>query len=111
MSARILIEPLLAKQAAINATGYHIDELERCLVAQREAVTRRQYENADNRLHRTIAEASQNTVFLAFFDQFNAIRRAIVWGRLRSQTAVPPRDHQSFAQHDAIVQAIQEKDQ
>ena len=33
MSARILIEPLLARQAAINATGYHIDELERCLVA------------------------------------------------------------------------------
>ena len=39
MSARILIEPLLARQAAINATGYHIDELERCLVAKREAVT------------------------------------------------------------------------
>ena len=42
MSARILIEPLLARQAEINATGYHIDELERCLVAQREAVTWRQ---------------------------------------------------------------------
>ncbi|MEC8595332.1 MAG: FCD domain-containing protein [SAR324 cluster bacterium] len=111
MSARILIEPLLARQAAINATGYHIDELERCLVAQREAVTWRQYENADNRLHRTIAEASRNTVLLALFDQLNAIRRAIVWGRLRSQTAVPPRDHHSFAQHDAIVRAIRERDQ
>ena len=111
MSAQILIEPLLARQAAINATGYHIDELERCLVAQREAVTWRQYENADNRLHRTIAEASRNTVLLALFDQLNAIRRAIVWGRLRSQTAVPPRDHHSFAQHDAIVRAIRERDQ
>ena len=39
MSGRILIEPLLARHAAINATGYHIDELERCLVAKREAVT------------------------------------------------------------------------
>ena len=29
MSKRIFIEPLLARQAAINATGYHIDELER----------------------------------------------------------------------------------
>ena len=111
MSKRILIEPLLARQAAINAAGYHIDELERCLVAQREAVTWRQYENADNRLHRTIAEASRNTFLLALFDQLNAIRRAIVWGRLRSQTAVPPRDHHSFAQHDAIVRAIRERDQ
>ena len=68
MSARIFIEPLLAQQAAINATGYLIEELERCLFGQREAVTWRQYENADNRLHRTIAEASRNTVLLALFD-------------------------------------------
>ena len=68
MSARIFIEPLLAQQAAINATGCLIEELERCLFAQREAVTWRQYENADNRLHRTIAEASHNTVLLALFD-------------------------------------------
>ena len=52
---------------------YHIDDLERCLVAQREAVTWRQYENADNLLHLTIAEASRNTVLLALFDQLNAI--------------------------------------
>ena len=110
MSARILIEPLLARQAANNATGYHIDELERCLVAQREAVTWRQYENADNRLHRTIAEASRNTVLLALFDQLNAIRRAIVWGRLRIQAGFPPRDHLSFAKHDAIVRAFWERD-
>ena len=68
MSARIFIEPLLAQQAAINATGYLIEELERCLFAHREAVTWRQYENADNHLHRTIAEASRNTVLLALFD-------------------------------------------
>ncbi len=61
-----------------------------------EAVTWRQYENADNRLHRTIAEASRNTVLLALFDQLNAIRRAIVWGRLRSQTAVPPEGSSQF---------------
>ena len=111
MNARILIEPLLARQGAINAAGYHIDDLKRCLVAQIEIVTWRQYENADNRLHSTIAEASQNTVLLALFDQLNAIRRAIVWGRLRSQTALPPRDHHSFAEHDAIVRTIRERDQ
>ena len=85
--------------------------MERCQVAQPEAVTWRQYENVDNRLHRTIVEVPRNTVLLALFDQLNAIRRAIVWGRLRSQTAVLLRDHYSFAQHDAIVRAIQERDQ
>lgn len=111
MRARILIEPVLCREAAMNATGKHIDELERCLVVQREAATWRQYENADNRLHRTIAEASGNTVLLALFDQLNAIRRAVVWGRLRDHAEAPPKDHHSFAQHDAIVTAIRERNQ
>ena len=68
MSARIFIDPLLARKAVINTTGYHIDNSERCIVAQREGVIWRQYENADNRLHRIIAEASRNTVLLSLFD-------------------------------------------
>jgi len=111
MNARILIEPILCRQAAVNATGAHIEELGRCLVAQREAQTWRQYENADNRLHRMIAVASGNIVLLALFDQLNAIRRAVVWGRLRDNAAAPPHDHHSFAQHDTIVTAIGERDQ
>ena len=58
-----------------------------------------------------LAEASRNTVLFALFDQLNAIRRAIVRGRLRSQTAVPLSDHHSFTQYDAIVRAICERDQ
>ena len=109
--ARILVEPVLCREAAINATGVHIDELTRCLAAQREAKTWRQYENADNRFHRIIAEASGNVVLLALFDQLNAIRRTVVWGRLRDEAASPPPDHHSFRQHDDIATAIRERDQ
>ncbi len=110
MRARILVEPMLCREAAINATAAHLDEMRRCLRVQTEAATWRQYENADNRLHRTIAEASCNTVLLALFDQLNAIRRTVVWGRLREERAGPPRDHHSFPQHGAIVDAIAERD-
>ncbi len=109
MNARLLIEPLLCHQAAINATSSDLDELDRCLIAQREASSWRQYENADNSLHRTIAEASRNTVLLALFDQLNSIRRAVVWGRLRPQHELPPQDHHSFSQHESIVAAIRER--
>ena len=109
--ARILIEPVLCREAAINATGMHVDELARCLSAQREAKTWRQYENADNRFHRIIAEASGNVVLLALFDQLNAIRRTVVWGRLRDESTSPPPDHHSFSQHDDIAAAIRERDQ
>jgi DNA-binding FadR family transcriptional regulator len=109
--ARILVEPVLCREAAINATGAHIDELVRCLATQRQAETWRQYENADNRFHRIIAEASGNTVLLALFDQLNAIRRTVVWGRLRDETTAPPADHHSFNQHEEIAAAIRDRDQ
>ncbi len=110
MQARLLIEPMLAREAAIGATGSHIDEMRRCVRAQREATTWRQYESADNRLHRTVAEASGNTVLIALFDQLNAVRRAVVWGRRRNDTDRPSPDHHSFAQHEAIVVAIADRD-
>lgn len=111
MQARLLIEPMLAREATVHATGAHLTEMRRCTRIQREAGTWRQYENADNRLHRTIAEATGNTVLLALFDQLNSVRRAIVWGRLRDKPDHPPADHNSFGQHEAIVGAISERDQ
>ncbi|MDH3218888.1 MAG: FCD domain-containing protein [Gammaproteobacteria bacterium] len=111
MQARLLVEPMLAREAAINATGAHLDEMHRCARLQREAATWRQYENADNRLHRTVAEAAGNSVLTALFDQLNAVRRAVVWGRRRNNSDRPSIDHHSFAQHDAIVRAIVERDQ
>ena len=111
MQARLLIEPMLAREATVHATGAHLTEMSRCNRIQREAGTWRQYENADNRLHRTVAEATGNTVLLALFDQLNSVRRAIVWGRLRDKPDHPPADHKSFGQHEVIVRAISERDQ
>ena len=60
-------------------------------------------------MHRTVAEATRNTVLVALFDQLNAVRRAIVWGRLRAKPDHPPVDHHSFDEHAAIVAAIAER--
>jgi len=110
MQARLLIEPLIAREAALNATAGDIAELRQCIVASREALTWRQYENSDNRLHRTVAEAAHNTILLALFDTLNAVRRAVVWGRLRYEVDRPPEDHHSFKEHEALVRAIEERD-
>jgi DNA-binding FadR family transcriptional regulator len=110
MQARLLVEPMLAREAALNATAGHLDQMRRCIRASREAATWRHYENCDNRFHRTVAEASGNTVLTALFDQLNAIRRAVVWGRLRAQGDGPPRGHHSFTEHDRILAALAERD-
>jgi DNA-binding FadR family transcriptional regulator len=110
MRTRLLVEPMIAREAALNATSADVAALHRCVRRTHEAETWRQYETADNELHRLIAEASGNRLLLALFDALNAVRRAVVWGRLRAEPTRPPRDHHSFAEHDRIVRAIEERD-
>jgi DNA-binding FadR family transcriptional regulator len=110
MRARLIIEPEIAREAALHATLDDIAALRRSIVHTKDATTWRQYENVDNLLHRQIAQASRNNVLLGLFDVLNAVRRTVVWGRLRSDGARPPADHHSFADHEHIVDAIADRD-
>jgi DNA-binding FadR family transcriptional regulator len=109
MRARLVIEPQLAREAALYATGDDIAEMLLSVDGARRAETWRQYENWDNRLHRAIADAAHNALLLAVFDTLNAVRRAVVWGRLRDEGPRPPDDHHSFDEHAAIVAAIEDR--
>ena len=110
MEARLAIEPELARLAALHATANDLAELELCLTRSRAAENWRVYETWDNRLHRTVAEATHNPVLIALFDTLNTVRRTVVWGRLRPNPTKPASDHHSFAEHEALVQAIRERD-
>jgi len=110
MQARLVIEPLLAREAALNSNASEVAEMRECLTASRAAVSWRHYEASDNRLHRLVAVASHNSVLVALFDTLNAVRRTVVWGRLRVTGERPPVDHHSFAEHDVLVQSIADRD-
>ena len=110
MRARLIMEPEVAREAALHATRDDIAAMRQSLHHTRQAGTWRQYENFDNLLHRQIAQASCNPVLLGLFDVLNAVRRTVVWGRLRPDNARPPADHHSFADHERIVKAIAERD-
>jgi DNA-binding FadR family transcriptional regulator len=110
MRARMTVEPEIAREAALFATAEDIAEMRICVAGARRAATWRHYEAWDNRLHRAVAEAAHNALLLSIFDTLNAVRRAVVWGRLRDEGPHPPADHHSFAEHEAIVAAIEERD-
>jgi DNA-binding FadR family transcriptional regulator len=110
MRTRMVLEPEVARLAALNATSEHIAEMRLCMQRTRAAQTWRQYEAWDNRLHRVIAEATQNSLLLALLDTLNAVRRAVVWGRLRVDKVKPAPNHHSFEDHAAIVAAIEDRD-
>lgn len=110
MGARIAFEPEIARSAALNATPAQVAELRTCVQRSRQATSWRQYELLDNKLHRTIAESTQNSLLLGLLDTLNAVRREVTWGRLRNDPVRPPVDHHSFSEHEAIVEAIAHRD-
>lgn len=110
MGARIAFEPEVARCAAFNATPSQIAELKNCMLKAQQAPTWRLYEQWDNRLHRQIGEASQNSLLLGLLDTLTAVRRAVNWGRLRDTPVRPPADHHSFEEHAKIVEAIADRD-
>jgi DNA-binding FadR family transcriptional regulator len=110
MEARLLIEPELARLAALHARPADVDELAHCIRQTKAASEWRVYELWDHKLHRAIAAATGNALLLSLFDALNAVRRAVVWGRLRTYPLTPALDHHSFAEHDRILGAIVDRD-
>jgi DNA-binding FadR family transcriptional regulator len=110
LRARSLLEPALAREAALHASVLDLEELERSAVNSRKADSWRRYETWDNRFHRAVATATQNRVLLLLFDNLNNVRRAMAWGRRRPDSPQPPPDHHSFEEHARIVAAIHDRD-
>jgi DNA-binding FadR family transcriptional regulator len=110
MRARLAIEPAIAREAAVNASGEALQRMQRAIDHAKSATTWQEYEAQDDKFHRAVAEASDNLLLLALFDQLNEVRRAVAWGNVTRETPHPSPDHSSFAEHDAIAAAINARD-
>jgi DNA-binding FadR family transcriptional regulator len=109
IAARLVIEPELARLAAIYGARSNFEEIQSCNRRCREASDWRSYEAWDNNLHHAIAKATHNKLLVYLFDILNVVRRSTVWGQPRT-TKAPPFDHCSFAEHDKICTAIIARD-
>jgi DNA-binding FadR family transcriptional regulator len=108
--ARLAIEPAIAREAAVNASGETLTRMQRAIDRAKAATTWNEYEIQDDLFHRAVAEASDNLLLLSLFDQLNEVRRAVAWGAVSRESAHPSPDHSSFAEHDAIAAAIAGRD-
>lgn len=107
VAVRFSIEPELSRLAARHASRSDREQLRICAERCRIAKDWRSYEAWDNNLHHAIARATQNQLYLYFFETLNAVRRSVVWGQPRA-TLKPRDDYSSFFEHDGIVAAISE---
>lgn len=108
--ARLAIEPAIAREAAVNASGETLMQMQRAIDRAKAATTWNEYEVQDDLFHRAVAEASDNLLLLSLFDHLNEVRRAVAWGVVSRESAHPSPDHSSFGEHDRIAEAIASRD-
>lgn len=106
MRARLTIEPGIAREAAIAHSASSLAQIRDAMESAHSATSWAEYEFQDDRFHRALAEACENEVLLAFFDQLNQIRRGVAGSNVTRESEGPPADHGSFAEHEAITDAI-----
>ena len=106
LEARLLVEPLLARMAALRASEAEIEQMQRLLEKSETARDAKTWELWDGRLHRAVAEAAHNSLLLSIFDAFNAMRSQAKWSALRQAALTPARHAAYCAHHRAYVGAI-----
>jgi DNA-binding FadR family transcriptional regulator len=110
MRARICIEPVIAREAALYASREHVSRIIAAAKRSQSAASWSENERQEDHFHRCIAEAAYNDLLLALFDSLNRVRREVAWGSVTRSNSRLPREHSSFAEHDAIHQAIEAHD-
>lgn len=110
MVARTVLEPELARLAAFHATPRQLSELKRLAAEMRRARDWQAYEDLDAAFHDLIAESAGNPLLREISRIVNGVRKAVVWGRLFLPADGPTPGYHSFAEHDAIVAALERRD-
>lgn len=111
MDARLVLEPQLAAQAAIHSTGADIAELENCLAEMTAAQSLAAWKQLDERLHRTIAQATHNLVLLLLYDTLRGEVRGYLDSRIEAVFGAEPAPKQETNnEHRILVDAIKSHD-
>ena len=109
MQARMIVEPEIARWAAVNATSLQVTAMRELNFRMRSAKTWNEYEDIDWKFHDLLAESTGNFLLVEIQRMVNGVRRAVVWGHIEKRPVGPEADYHSFSEHDAIIDAISER--
>ncbi|WP_202661966.1 FadR/GntR family transcriptional regulator [Fuscibacter oryzae] len=110
LEVRAGLEPILARLAAMRATPMMIRRMQQFNQNGADAKSGRDFEKWDGLLHYEIVRASNNELYLAFFEQLNAVRMEQGWARLKDSTFSPEVHARLVSEHSRIVDAIAQRD-
>ena len=110
MEARLLLEPELARRAAMRARGEHITELELCMEKMSDLTNQSaDWSFWDRRFHRAIGRAANNTLLLALLETIQANMDRGTWGELSEKLHHRSSSEGSMQDHLAILTPIKNR--
>lgn len=110
LELREIIEPQIARIAAVRATAVDLETLRHHLKLGEEADDWNAWETADNAFHTALARATRNSVLAGVLDTLHDIRRDREWSHRRRATLTKARQKLYCDQHHAVLNAISGRD-
>lgn len=114
VTARYLIEPVVAAEAARRASASDVEQLNSCVAAGRVGRDRFECQKADDVFHRTIAAVAKNPILLSILTFLSDARQRSAWqtqwDRTYRHLGIDEFTQQHSDQHQSIVDAIEIND-
>ena len=111
IDARFALEPHICRLCVLHGRREDLDALEDLCRQMDAAVTDpAAFSDADTRFHRTLAEATRNTLLIWLIGQINTVRALDEWTRMRHLTLDEPMITQYNAQHRGILNALRARE-
>lgn len=110
METRLVLEPGIARLAALRASREDIDALERLSRRIAAAVDDDGWELWDSVFHRRIAKCAGNVMLMAMLDALQRARQEPEWRKLRASSRTEEQRQRVYREHDEIVAAISNRD-
>ena len=107
---RLILEPIMARLAALHASQQNVSQLRALARRGRDARNHEDYQAADMAFHRMIAELAHNTLFLMLHDALSGALRDETMARFGENGHCFKRQSTHVSFHDAIVDAIAARD-
>lgn len=111
VEARMSIEPLIIEFAALRATDEDIKALQQTIKKMEKETKAGVYEpETDEILHKQIAEASHNDLFIKFMSAIsNAMKQQEMWHFIRDRTVTRPEYREiNFQEHQSLIKVIED---
>ena len=110
MEARLLLEPELARRAALRSRGEHITEMELCMQKMSELTGQSSdWSFWDRRFHHAIGRAANNTLLLALLETIQGNMDRGTWGELSEKLHHRSSSEGSMQDHVAILTPIKNR--